>query len=110
MIFTGTLWWQLGTLAAGALLTALVLAVEHWFPWVQRLPRVQAYVWGVAAILLGFTVWRVLNHDWQTPAGLLIITVVGGVTVVGAYRIDGMVRLARQGHKAAGCDDELIEE
>lgn len=111
MIFTES-WWQLGTLAAGTLLAMLILAVEHWFPWVCRLPRVQAYVWGVAALWVGFAAWRLLVGDWQSPAGLLIIAVAGGATVVLVYKIDDWVLAVRQAGKAEAGDVELgaVEE
>ena len=50
---TTELLWEWGTLAAGALLAAMVLAIGHWFPWPRRLTRVQAYAYGVAGILAG---------------------------------------------------------
>ncbi len=106
MIVTG-IWWELGTLVAGALLAALVLAVGHWFPWAWRLSRIQAYVYGVVSIWLGFAAWRLLNGDWVTVVGLGVIAGAGGVTVVLAYRLDGVVRMVRQARKAEGSDDEL---
>lgn len=107
MIFTESIWWRMGTLGAGALLTVLVLAVGHWFPWPRRLSRIQAYVYGVSSILAGFAVWRLLNGDWVTVVGLGVIAGAGGVTVVGAYRLDDVVRMVRQAWKAEGSDDEL---
>jgi hypothetical protein len=99
--------WQVSTLVAGAVLTGLILAVEHWFPWVETLPRVQAYTWGTLAIWAGFTAWRLLNGDWVTPAGLMLIAMIGGAVVVLAYKIDAWIEERRKARKAEQGDDEL---
>ena len=99
--------WTLGTLIGGAMLTALVLAVGHWFNWPQPLSRISAYIYGVLSILAGFTLWRLLNLDWETVVGLMIICCTGGATVVLAYRIDGWVLAIHQAGKAEATDDEL---
>lgn len=106
-MITNTVYWQLGTLAAGATLTVLLLLIGHWFPWVRKLSRIQAYTYGVASILLGFTLWRLLNHDWQTVAGLLFIVVFAGIAVRGAYLVDQVVIQIRQAGKAERNDSEL---
>ena len=72
----------------GMLVTMLALGVGHWFPWVRRLTRIEAYVYGGASLWLGFAVWRLLNGDWETIVGMLAIDVAGWVAVVGAYRLD----------------------
>lgn len=100
-------WWEVGTLGAGVVLTCLLLAVGHWFPWVGRLSRIGAYVYGVMAILAGFGGWRLLNGDWVSVVGLVVIVVAGGATVVGAYWVDGAVLALRQARKVEATDDEL---
>ncbi len=99
--------WTWATLIAGALLTALVLAVGHWFPWPRKLDPVPAYIYGVASILVGFTLWRLLNLDWETVVGLMIICCTGGLTVILAYRIDGWVLAIRQARKIEATDADL---
>ena len=99
--------WTLGTLVGGAMLTALILAVGHWFPWVKELDKIPCYIYGVASILLGFTLWRLLNLDWETPVGLFAICCAGGSMVIGAYRIDAWVRAIRKARKAEAIDEEL---
>lgn len=99
--------WEIGTLVAGMLLTALVLAVGHWFEWPRRLTRVEAYIYGVASLFAGFALWRGLNGDWLGPVGLLVICLVGGLTVILAYKWDGFVLRVRQARKVEGLDDEL---
>jgi len=100
--------WSIATLIAGALLTALVLAVGHWFPWPHTLDRIPAYIYGVISIILGFATWRLLNGDWQTPIGLFLISCAGCSVVWLAYRIDGWVLSIRQARKARhhGTPDE----
>lgn len=100
-------WWNWATLAAGALLTALILAVGHWFPWPRPLEQIHCYVYGVLSILAGFTLWRGLNADWVTPVGLFIVSGTGGLTVILAYKIDGWVKDIRKGHKAETTDEGL---
>lgn len=99
--------WMFVSLGIGAVLGALLLVVGHWFPWVQRLPRCAAYAFGTVSLWLGFAVWRLLNGDWVTPAGLLVIVLVGGAAVQAAYVIDGWVLDVRKGRKAAMVDDDL---
>lgn len=95
-------WWLVASVGV-----ALTLAVGHWFPWVKRLSRVHAYVYGTATIWLGFMVWRGFAGDWVTPVGLAGLCVVGGATVVLAYRIDAVVLAVRQAQRAEASDDEL---
>jgi hypothetical protein len=107
VIFTQSLFWQIGTLAAGAILTTLILAIGHWFPLPHRLPRIQAYIYGTTAIIAGFALWRLLNGDWITIAGLVIVATAGGITVILAYKIDDIVARLRQAHQAQAADEEL---
>jgi len=99
--------WQIGTAIAGAVLTGLLLAIGHWFPWPHELTKIQCYVYGTSSIWLGFSLWRGLNGDWITPTGLLGISTVGGLTVILAYKIDKYVLKARKADKAEAADDDL---
>ena len=87
------LWVGIGT-------TAALLAVGHWFPWPQGLRRIQSYIYGVTAILIGCTVWLGMEGQWLTLAGLVAICAAGGVVTCGAYWIDGMVVDLRNAKKA----------
>lgn len=102
--------WRWGTLAVGMLVTMLALGVGHWFPWVRRLTRIEAYVYGGASLWLGFAVWQFLNGDWESVVGMIVIDVAGWLAVVGAYKLDGIVRRIRQAHNAEVVDDELSVE
>lgn len=97
------------TLALAAVIGTLLLAVLHWFPYVRRRSRLQAYATGCAAIWLAFTIWRALHGDWQTPLGLLVIIASGGSAVILGYRIDHWTRRIRQAERAEESDDELTE-
>jgi len=107
MIHIDPVWWNGATLLAGAILTGLLLAVGHWFPWPRTLDRISAYVYGVLSILAGFALWRLLLADWQTVVGLVTICCAGGATVKAAYKIDGWVIEIRKANKIEATDAEL---
>ena len=107
MIDVNSAIWQWGTLVAGMAVTALLLAVGHWFPWPQRLTRVEAYVYGGSSLWVGLAVWRLLCGDWRTVVGALAIDIAGWLAVVGAYKVDGVVRRIRQARAIERTDDEL---
>ena len=107
MIDMNGVMWQWGTLGVGMVVTALLLAVGHWFPWPRRLRRIEAYMYGGSALWVGLAAWRLLNGDWQTAVGVLAIDLVGWGTVAGAYQVDGLVRRIRQARATERTDDEL---
>lgn len=77
----------------GLALTVVLLLAGHWFPWFRfigrKLPRLLAYTYGVAAIWIGFFTWRYLGlGDIETPLGLAILCIAGGISVIIAYKID----------------------
>lgn len=77
------------------LLSAVMLGLLHWFPWSQRLKRVEAYTVGVG-VLLGIPVaTMVLTHAAGLDYGQLFWAgllagnaAVSGATVRLAYAID----------------------
>jgi hypothetical protein len=85
-------------LAGGLIITALLLAVGHWFPWPQKLHRVAAYTYGLLSILAGMAFWLGTQHLWPLWWGLCGFAVVAGLTVCGAYALDWTLnaRLRRQ--------------
>ena len=109
-------WFDVGGFVIGAVLTVAILMIGHWFPWAKPLCRIQRYTYGVLAIIIGFTGWRlafgllaaltgladwtILAHELIIPAGLLLISVAGGVTVVWAYRRDDVALRMRQAKRA----------
>ena len=100
-------YWPIISLAIAMTVTALALAVEHWFPYVAKLARLQAYTVGTLTLWAGFSLWRVMNGDWQTPLGLAAICGAGGFTVILGYKIDGWVKRIRQAGMAEKADDTL---
>lgn len=78
--------------ALGLGLTALLLAVSHWFPWPVKLHRLAAYTVGCTALLAGAAVWLLLSNQTQVWFGLLAFFAVAGITVASAYLVDAALR------------------
>jgi len=74
-------------LTAGTLTTCGLLAAGHWFPWWRKLNRIQAYVYGVLAILVGQGLYMRWDQRWRKAA---LIACAAGTTVVSAYLYDTM--------------------
>jgi MFS family permease len=96
-------------LIIGVVLTALLLAIGHWFPWLDRNRRIRNYSYGTASIIAGFAVWRLPAGDWVSVVGLLLIAIVGGLVVIGAHEADRTQQQIRQARMAGMSDDELSE-
>jgi len=75
-----------------ALVTTLILLVEHYFPWPailgRELRRVEAYVCGVLAIHLPLSVLLLLWSLWNALAALWTLTVAGGAVVLASHILD----------------------
>ena len=85
---------------AGIGLTVLLLLVGHWFPWPSRLPRLWAYAYGVLSIGAGIALWLGVSGQYTVLAGIVVIALAGGIAVVLAYQVDGIVLLIRMGRRA----------
>ena len=96
-------------LIPGVVLAVLLLAVAHWFPWLRKLPRMWAYRIGVACLWSGFALWRLLLGDWQTPLGLLALSLVAGCAVASYYWIDEQVDAIDQAMSQAEKGEYLLE-
>lgn len=92
-------------IVVAALIAALLLIVEHYFPWQlalgRRLPRLAAYVIGVLAFLapvsILFLIWtrEPPGYAFAHLAALWIVTGGGGAAVIGCYALDWLLnRLA----------------
>jgi len=79
---------HVAAIAIGAVLSALLLAVEHWYPYPRELRILERYVLGSAAVLVGFTVAHLLLGDIWTPIGLAAIYAASGGIVGLAYWLD----------------------
>ena len=90
-LFDGSFW-------AGAGTTVAVLLIGHWIPW--RLPRLAAYAYGTASILLGVLVWLFTQRLYELAIGVCFIAAAGGLAVLGAYGLDWAIKLIKKGMKA----------
>lgn len=115
-----------------ALIAALVILVQHYFPWrlvlKRDLPRQAAYVLGVLAILVPFSYLLLLwIKEWSDPVGyplpagalldagevlrrviigLWTVVLASGIATLGAYLLDWLLeRVALAGELA-----ELLRE
>ena len=108
-------------LITGCVISALILLVGHYFPWHKLLgkplSRLWSYRYGSAACWTGFGYWRYIGAgDWITPLGLMIIYMVAGTVVWGAYWLDatGQTRTIRRrrqhpsGYSEASSDELRI--
>lgn len=78
---------------------ALLLLVEHWFPWRlalgRDLPRLAAYVLGVVALVAPLTVLFARRGELDAAIGMWAVIVSGGAAVMLAYGVDWLLaRLA----------------
>lgn len=89
---TGMVWYQI---VVTALVTVLILLVEHWGPWSKlvqaRVHLVVNYISGVLAIILPLTALLAIWQQGMAIAALWIITVAGGLAVIIAYVVDGWI-------------------
>ena len=100
---------QFFTLIPGAVLTALLLALGHWFPWINGLSRMRSYVYGTASLWCGFALWRFLHGDWVTPVGYLVLAAVAGAVVKAAYGWDDITLWRQRAQMAEKVDHDLHE-
>lgn len=75
------------------LVAALVLAIQHWFPWQKLfrapLPRLVAYIMGTLALMVPLTALAVWTGETTMAVAIPFVTLFGGATVIMAYAIDG---------------------
>lgn len=84
-------------LAITCLISALLLAAGHWFNWRlvfgSEMPRLWAYIYGVAAILLPAAGLLVVWRMELAALALALISTCAGATVVLAYAVDNWLLL-----------------
>ena len=84
-----------GSLAIMAVFVALVILVEHWFPW-QRLlgkecPRLLAYALGALAIAGPLTAWLLRRGMREATLALWVAIVAAGLATVLGYVVDALI-------------------
>jgi hypothetical protein len=101
-------------IALSALVSALIQAVSHWFPWRlvlgRALPRVWAYIVGVLGFLAPLTVLFWSWGAWLYLAALWACVVSSGLAVVLAYAIDEIANRVRLAHELQELYDAREEE
>lgn len=79
-------------IALAALVSALLIAVTHWFPWRvllhRELHRVEAYAAGLIAILLPGLTLLALWAEYMAMAVIIACTIAAGLTTLIAKSID----------------------
>lgn len=80
---------QILSILLTALVTMLLLTLEHYWPWKlihgRELGPITRYVLGVLAIEIPLSVLLVTWADWYELAALWIVTGAGGAAVAGSY-------------------------
>jgi len=78
-----------GPILLTALISMLLLIVEHYWPWKlihgREMGPITRYVLGVLAIEIPLSALLIIWADWPALAALWIVTIAGGVAVAGAY-------------------------
>lgn len=82
--------------AYGLTTTVLIISIGHWFPWPRRLPRLAAYSYGTASILIGAAIWLGFQARWHELAGIIIIACAGGLATAFCYGIDALHNLIQR--------------
>jgi len=79
-------------IALATLITALMLIVEHYWPWQAmlkgQLNKIFAYILGLLAIDLPFTALMIVWEEWEVITALWWITGVGGAVVITINLLD----------------------
>ena len=95
------------------LVSCLILMIEHYWPWVpilgRKLSRIEAYVSGVLALVLPFSVLLALWARWTELITIWSIIAAGGLTTVLLYGLDGWLS-ARIRAEAAEIAEEQIKD
>lgn len=90
----------------GLATTGALLAAGHYFAWWKPLPRLAAYAFGVASILLGQGVFLRFNRQWRA---LCSFAMIGGGVVTGAHLYDTIARGIVNSRAGARGNDGLSE-
>ena len=67
----------------GTLITVAALTVGHWLPWPKPLERPLAYLYGLAAILVGTACWLGVSQRWYEFLIILAFMIPGAASGIG---------------------------
>lgn len=76
--------------------TALILLLEHWFPWPRRFHQLVNYTLGSGGILAGVAIWLVSIGRPGDIFPLLGFYAAGGTAVLLAYAVDYVLNLRQR--------------
>lgn len=93
-------------IAVTALVSALMLWVEHYAPVKARHLTVN-YILGVLALMLPFSGLLIAWQQWLVLSAVWVVVVSGGVAVMAAYGIDQYLALHGR-MKAAEMESQLL--
>jgi len=77
-------------------LAAALLMAEHWAPWPRKLRRLEAYIIGVATLMMCFSILALAAHWYAPLITIWAIVAAGGVAVGLCYAIDALGDLLKQ--------------
>lgn len=100
-----------------AIITFLAIVAEHYFPWRQilhrDLPPIPAYVLGILAIALPFSVLILMQRDMPATTVLIAfwtLTVVAGATTLLAHMVDDQLAAREQADERQQREAALLAE
>ncbi len=89
----------------GLTTAALLLLLEHWFPFVRKCHRLVNYVMGSTAILIGIAVWLGIEGKWIFILKIAAFYLVGGLAVAAAHLYDKCVNMHQRLRVMDGRDE-----
>lgn len=89
----------------GLTITALILLVEHWFPWPKKPGYLERYAMGCGAIYIGLLIWLGPQQQWILLLQLLAFYLISGAVTTGAYYHDHASNL-RQKLRSYECNEQ----
>ena len=97
-------------LIVAVVVTFLLLSTLHWMPQRKLFGRITRYISGVSCLFVGYALWRLPLGDWQTPIGMAVIIIAGGLAVIGAYEWDEITKNGRKVKKIEAINESLKDK
>ena len=96
-----------------ALVAALILAVQHYFPWRMALGRdlrrTESYVMGTAGLMAPVLALLAMWGAWVALAAVVAVCAAGGLAVLGCQALDGALEARRRAIEAEEREKTLRE-